>query len=45
MEGQEEMSFSAHAAHVEWNYPLKEIGSYLGRHYATVSKMIKKAAT
>jgi REP element-mobilizing transposase RayT len=44
-EDQEGLSLSAHAAHVEWNYPLKEIGSYLGRHYATVSKMIKKAAT
>jgi putative transposase len=44
-EGQEGRSLSAHATHVKWNYPLKEIGNYLGCHYATVSKMIKKAET
>jgi REP element-mobilizing transposase RayT len=44
-EDQEGLSLSAHAAHVEWNYLLKEIGGYLGCHYATVSKMIKKVAT
>jgi len=37
----EEQSFAAYVAHVEWNYQLKEIGNYLGRHYATISKMIK----
>jgi REP element-mobilizing transposase RayT len=44
-DGREEQSRAARVAHVEWNYPLKEIGSYLGRHYATVSKMIKGATT
>jgi REP element-mobilizing transposase RayT len=39
------LSLSAKVAHVEWNYPLKEIGDHLGRHYATVSKMIKMVTT
>ena len=30
-------------AHAEYGYSLKEIGDHLGVHYATVSKMVKRA--
>jgi REP element-mobilizing transposase RayT len=33
---------AAYEAHVKYGYRLKEIGDYLGAHYATVSKMVKK---
>jgi DNA-binding MarR family transcriptional regulator len=29
-------------AHVDFGYSLKEIGDFLGIHYATVSRMVKK---
>jgi REP element-mobilizing transposase RayT len=34
---------AARAAHVEWGYTLKEIGEFLGVHYATVSRMVERA--
>jgi transposase len=34
---------AARAAHVEWGYTLKEIGKFLGVHYATVSRMVERA--
>jgi REP element-mobilizing transposase RayT len=42
-DSKEEKSLATFAAHVEWSYSLKDIGCFLGRHYATVSKMIKRA--
>jgi hypothetical protein len=30
---------------VEWGYTLKDVGDFLGLHYATVGKMVKGADT
>jgi len=30
-------------AHAEYGYSLNDIGDHLGVHYATVSKMVKRA--
>jgi hypothetical protein len=35
----------AYEAHVEWGYTLKDVGDFLGLHYATVGKMVKGADT
>jgi REP-associated tyrosine transposase len=43
--GRMERAEGAYVAHVEWGYTLKEVGEFLGMHYATVSKMVKEADT
>ena len=35
-------SKAAYQAHVEWGYPLKDIGDILGVHYSTVSRMVRR---
>jgi len=35
--------WAARGAHVEWGYALKEIAGFLGIHYSTVSRMVKKS--
>lgn len=39
----EERDKNIHIAHVKYGYTLKEIGDYLGIHYSTVSKSLRKA--
>ena len=39
-QGMRQRTYNAHA---EYGYSLKEIGDHLGVHYATVSKMVKRA--
>jgi hypothetical protein len=43
--GRLERAKGAYAAHVAWGYTLKEVGDFLGLHYATVSKMVNGADT
>jgi len=41
-EGKEQRSKATYQAHVEWGYPLKDIGEILGVHYAAVSCLVRR---